>query len=39
MAAVINVNDTIDRHPIAAYQIGVLVLCMLAAAIDGYRCV
>ena len=36
MAAVINVNDTIDRHPIAAYQIGVLVLCMLAAAIDGY---
>jgi AAHS family 4-hydroxybenzoate transporter-like MFS transporter len=36
MAAVINVNDTIDRHPITAYQIGVLVLCMLAAAIDGY---
>jgi AAHS family 4-hydroxybenzoate transporter-like MFS transporter len=36
MAAVINVNDAIDRHPITAYQIGVLVLCMLAAAIDGY---
>jgi AAHS family 4-hydroxybenzoate transporter-like MFS transporter len=36
MAAVMNVNDTIDRHPITAYQIGVLVLCMLAAAIDGY---
>jgi AAHS family 4-hydroxybenzoate transporter-like MFS transporter len=36
MAAVINVNDTIDRHPITAYQIGVLVLCMVAAAIDGY---
>jgi len=36
MAAVINVSDTIDRHPITAYQIGVLVLCMVAAAIDGY---
>ena len=36
MAAVINVNDAIDRHPITAYQIGILVLCMLAAAIDGY---
>ena len=36
MAAVINVNDTIDRHPITAYQIGVLVLCMLVALLDGY---
>lgn len=36
MAAVVNVNDTIDRHPITAYQIGVLAMCMLVAALDGY---
>jgi len=36
MAAVINVNETIDRHPITAYQIGVLAMCMLVAALDGY---
>jgi MFS transporter, AAHS family, 4-hydroxybenzoate transporter len=36
MAAVINVNETIDRHPVSAYQIGVLVLCMLVAALDGF---
>jgi MFS transporter, AAHS family, 4-hydroxybenzoate transporter len=36
MTATVNVNDTIDRHPITAYQIGILVPCMLAAAFDGY---
>ena len=36
MTAVVNVNETIDRHPITAYQVGVLALCMLAAAFDGY---
>ena len=36
MAAVINVNETIDRHPISAYQIRVLAMCMLVAALDGY---
>lgn len=36
MAAVINVNDTIDQQPVTAYQIGVLVLCMLVALLDGY---
>ncbi|MGA3308039.1 MAG: MFS transporter [Xanthobacteraceae bacterium] len=36
MAAVVNVNETIDRHPITAYQIGVLVMCMLVALLDGY---
>jgi len=36
MTAVVNVNETIDRHPITAYQVGVLALCMPAAAFDGY---
>jgi len=36
MAAVINVSEVIDRHPITKYQIGVLVLCMLVALLDGY---
>jgi len=36
MAAVINVNETIDQHPISAYQIRVLAMCMLVAALDGY---
>jgi AAHS family 4-hydroxybenzoate transporter-like MFS transporter len=36
MAVVVNVNETIDRHPITAYQVGVLVLCMLVALLDGY---
>ncbi len=36
MTAVVNVNETIDRHPITGYQVGVLALCMLAAAFDGY---
>lgn len=36
MVAVVNVNETIDRHPITAYQAGILVLCMLVALVDGY---
>ncbi len=36
MTTTVNVNETIDRHPITGYQIGILVLCMLAAAFDGY---
>jgi MFS transporter, AAHS family, 4-hydroxybenzoate transporter len=36
MASIINVNETIDQHPVTAYQIGVLVLCMLVALLDGY---
>ena len=36
MAAVINVSEVIDRHPITKYQIGVLALCMLVALLDGY---
>jgi AAHS family 4-hydroxybenzoate transporter-like MFS transporter len=26
----------IDRHPVTGYQIGVLILCMLVAALDGF---
>ncbi len=36
MVAVVNVNETIDRHPITAYQAGILILCMLVALVDGY---
>jgi MFS transporter, AAHS family, 4-hydroxybenzoate transporter len=36
MASIVNVNETIDQHPVTAYQIGVLVLCMLVALLDGY---
>ncbi len=36
MTTVINVNETIDRHPITAYQVGILVLCMLVALLDGF---
>ncbi len=36
MASIIDVNETIDRHPVTAYQIGVVVLCMLVALLDGY---
>jgi len=36
MAPVVNVNEMIDRHPITTYQIGVLAMCMLVAALDGY---
>jgi MFS transporter, AAHS family, 4-hydroxybenzoate transporter len=28
--------DLIDRHPVTPFQIGVLVLCMLVAALDGF---
>jgi len=36
MTAVVDVNETIDRHPITAYQLGVLAMCMLVALLDGY---
>jgi AAHS family 4-hydroxybenzoate transporter-like MFS transporter len=36
MIAVVDVNETIDRHPITAYQVGVLAMCMLVALLDGY---
>src|SRR5579864_2549210 len=28
--------ELIDRHPVTSFQIGVLVLCMLVAALDGF---
>ena len=36
MAAVVNVNEAIDQHPVTTYQIGVLAMCMLVALLDGY---
>jgi MFS transporter, AAHS family, 4-hydroxybenzoate transporter len=35
-AAKINVIELIDRHPVTPFQIGVLILCMLVAALDGF---
>src|ERR1700722_14016204 len=32
----VDVIDLIDRHPVTGFQIGVLVLCMLVAALDGF---
>jgi hypothetical protein len=32
----VDVIDLIDRHPVVGFQIGVLVLCMLVAALDGF---
>src|ERR1700728_5246819 len=32
----VDVIDLIDRHPVAGFQIGVLILCMLVAALDGF---
>jgi MFS transporter, AAHS family, 4-hydroxybenzoate transporter len=32
----VDVIDLIDRHPVTPYQIGVLSLCMLVAALDGF---
>ena len=31
-----NVIELIDRHPVTGFQIGVLILCMLVAALDGF---
>ncbi len=36
MATKVDVIDLIDRHPVTGYQIGVLILCMLVAALDGF---
>ena len=35
-AAKINVIELLDRHPVTPFQIGVLILCMLVAALDGF---
>src|SRR4029077_14394488 len=35
-AAKVNVIELIDRHPVTPFQIGVLILCMLVAALDGF---
>ncbi len=35
-ASKVDVIDLIDRHPVTGFQIGVLVLCMLVAALDGF---
>jgi AAHS family 4-hydroxybenzoate transporter-like MFS transporter len=35
-AAKVDVIDLIDRHPVTGFQIGVLILCMLVAALDGF---
>lgn len=34
--AKVDVVDLIDRHPVTGFQIGVLILCMLVAALDGF---
>jgi hypothetical protein len=35
-AAKVDVIELIDRHPVTGFQIGVLILCMLVAALDGF---
>jgi AAHS family 4-hydroxybenzoate transporter-like MFS transporter len=35
-ASKVDVIDLIDRHPVTGFQIGVLILCMLVAALDGF---
>jgi MFS transporter, AAHS family, 4-hydroxybenzoate transporter len=35
-ATKVDVIDLIDRHPVTGFQIGVLILCMLVAALDGF---
>ena len=35
-AAKVNVIELIDRHQVTPFQIGVLILCMLVAALDGF---
>jgi AAHS family 4-hydroxybenzoate transporter-like MFS transporter len=32
----VDVIELIDRHPVVGFQIGVLILCMLVAALDGF---
>jgi AAHS family 4-hydroxybenzoate transporter-like MFS transporter len=34
--AKVDALDLIDRHPVTKFQIGVLILCMLVAALDGF---
>src|SRR3984893_10896505 len=35
-ASKVDVIDLIDRHPVTGFQIGILILCMLVAALDGF---
>jgi MFS transporter, AAHS family, 4-hydroxybenzoate transporter len=35
-AAKVDVIELIDRHPVVGYQIAILFLCMLVAALDGF---
>src|ERR1700691_4152720 len=32
----VDVIDLIDRHPVTGFQVGILILCMLVAALDGF---
>ena len=34
--AKVDVIELIDNHPVTGFQIGVLALCMLVAALDGF---
>jgi AAHS family 4-hydroxybenzoate transporter-like MFS transporter len=34
--AKVDVIELIDRHPVTGFQIGILILCMLVAALDGF---
>ena len=36
MATKVDVIELIDRHPVTGFQVGVLILCMLVAALDGF---
>ena len=32
----VDVVELIDRHPVTGFQVGILILCMLVAALDGF---
>src|SRR5580700_7921913 len=34
--AKVDALDLIDRHPVTGFQVGILILCMLVAALDGF---
>ncbi len=36
MATKVDAIELIDRHPVTGFQVGVLILCMLVAALDGF---
>src|ERR1700693_3357696 len=35
-ASKVDAIDLIDRHPVTGFQVGILILCMLVAALDGF---